>query len=239
MATILTEEGVKGSFNVVSALIGILDGAGRQDVLDALRLHEISSHSRRHTWHPTPPEVAEAKSWNDAFAWSLEQQGVAIAEIMHQFGLSDIAAYIPPGNSFAAPDISALRQLGVRAYSGSMFKETSGVGMWFGGMLNFEEKVALDGLLIREGIEGVRKRLPEWKACRRVFFCLHPNFIRYSIFWDADNLNGANRVRWGEWNKSQLRDPEIVEQVFKDFRETVKLLKKEMIPATFRSILAY
>lgn len=43
----------------------------------------------------------------------------------------------------------------------------------------------------------------------------------------------------GEWNKSQLRDPEIVEQVFKDFRETVKLLKKEMIPATFRSILAY
>lgn len=238
LATILSEEGVKGCFNVVSALIGILRNAGRQDVLDALRHHEISSHSRRHTWHPTPTEVSEESSWNDSFFRSLEHQGVAIEEIKHQFGLRDIAAYITPGNSFAAPDISALRQLGVQVFSGSIFKDTDGVGMWFGGMLNFEEKVGLDSLLITEGFEGVLKRLPEWKACHRVFFCTHPNFISHSTFWDADNLNGMNRVRWGEWNKSQLRDPKLVERVFNDFRKTVQLLKREMIPTTFRSILA-
>lgn len=238
LAEILTEEGVKGCFNIVSSLIGILKEAGRQDVLDALRRHEISSHSRRHTWHPTPPEVAEQRSWNDAFAWSLEQQGAAIEEIKREFGLPDIAGYIPPGNSFAAPDIAALRVLGVRVYSGSMFKDTNGVGMWFGGMLNLEEKIGLDRLLIEEGIEGVRQRLPEWKAARRTIFCLHPNFIPHSVFWDAANLNGANQVQWGAWNPTALRDPALVERVFRDFREAVRLFKKEMVPATFRSILA-
>ncbi|MBE0696096.1 MAG: hypothetical protein IH586_04160, partial [Anaerolineaceae bacterium] len=120
----------------------------------------------------------------------------------------------------------------------SMFKDTNGVGMWFGGMLNLEEKIGLDRLLIEEGIEGVRKRLPEWKAARRTIFCLHPNFIPHSVFWDAANLNGANQVEWGKWNTTELRAPELVERVFRDFRETVRLLRKEMIPTTFRSILA-
>jgi hypothetical protein len=238
LATILAEEGVKGCFNIVSSLIGILKEAGRQDVLDALRRHEISSHSRRHTWHPTPPEVAEQLSWNDAFAWSVEQQGTAIEEIKREFGLPDVMGYIVPGNTFAAPDIAALRLLGVKVYSGSMFKNTNGVGMWFGGMLNLEEKIGLDRLLIEEGIEGVRQHLPEWKAARRTIFCLHPNFIPHSVFWDAGNLNGANRVQWGRWNQTALRDPELVERVFNDFREAVRLFKKEMVPASFRSILA-
>jgi hypothetical protein len=126
----------------------------------------------------------------------------------------------------------------VRVYSGSMFKDTQGVGMWFGGMLNLEEKIGLDRLLIEEGIDGVRKRLPEWKAARRTIFCTHPNFIPHSVFWDAANLNGVNHVAWGQWNQTAVRDPALVERVFADFREAVRLFRKEMIPTTFRSILA-
>lgn len=238
LANILTEEGIVGCFNVVSSLLTIWRNAGRNDILEALSLHEISSHSRYHTWHPTPPEIAEENTWNDAFVWSLEQQGAAIQEIKKSFGLDDIVSYVPPGNTFSAPDISALRHLGIKIYGGSFFRETNGMGVWNGGLLHFQEKAGLDALLIREGFAGVVSRIDEWKTNPRVFLCLHPNNLVHSTFWDAENLQGSNHARWGKMKKSPLRDEALIKQVFKDFRKSIQLLKREMIPTTFRGILA-
>ena len=48
LAKILTEEGVKGTFLVVAEKARLLGNRNRIDVLDALRTHDIGSHSNTH-----------------------------------------------------------------------------------------------------------------------------------------------------------------------------------------------
>ncbi|MDW7657393.1 MAG: hypothetical protein SCM11_09495 [Bacillota bacterium] len=236
LADILSEEGVKGCFNVVSSLIRIWHDHNRYDVLDALSRHEIGSHSRWHTWHPTAPEVAEKESWNDAFVWSVYQQKSALNDLQKISPCRPILTYVTPGNSFAAPDLAALFHCGLKINSGSLFKKTGGMGIWYSGLLNLEEQAGLDAILIAEGIGGINARLPEWRQNRRLILCTHPNFIPLSTFWDAENLKGTNCIRWGNWRQSTLRDKQDVARIYRDFKDTVRLLKKEFIPTTLQAI---
>ena len=52
LASICTEEGVRGHFALVGLLAYQLQAWGRRDVLDALRPHEIGSHTYGHSLHP-------------------------------------------------------------------------------------------------------------------------------------------------------------------------------------------
>ena len=51
-AQLFTEEGVRGCFCLVGLLAEQLVNWGRTDVLDALKNHEINSHTYGHTLHP-------------------------------------------------------------------------------------------------------------------------------------------------------------------------------------------
>ena len=54
MANLLRSENVRGCFNVVGWVAEALRGEwNRPDVIEALKYHEIDSHSLSHSYHPT------------------------------------------------------------------------------------------------------------------------------------------------------------------------------------------
>jgi len=68
MATILREENVRGCFNLVAWTAQALVKWGRQDVIEALRFHEIETHTLRHTYHPTICEYTDIEDFDEAMA---------------------------------------------------------------------------------------------------------------------------------------------------------------------------
>jgi len=65
LAEILTDEEVEGTFLVVAEKARLLERRNRIDVLEALRKHDIGSHSNTHSIHPTISEYLENKRWEE------------------------------------------------------------------------------------------------------------------------------------------------------------------------------
>ncbi len=81
LATILSEEQLRGTFLFIGDKAELLRDRGRQDVIDSLAPHEVGLHTRS-ARHPTVPEYVAKMSWEDAVAETLkhESEGVKIIE---------------------------------------------------------------------------------------------------------------------------------------------------------------
>ncbi len=65
-AITLREEGVRANYNMVGLLAKQLIEWRRFDVLDALKSHEISFHSKTHSLHPTLVEYTDLEDYDAA-----------------------------------------------------------------------------------------------------------------------------------------------------------------------------
>src|SRR4029079_13777107 len=64
----LTKEGIKATFKVVGEKARTLEKRGRQDVIDALKKHEIGYHSNYHSVQPTPAQYLSKLGWGEGGA---------------------------------------------------------------------------------------------------------------------------------------------------------------------------
>src|SRR5262245_60968003 len=64
----LTREGIKATFKVVGEKARTLERRGRQDVIDALKKHEIGYHSNFHSVQPTPAQYLAPLGWDEGVA---------------------------------------------------------------------------------------------------------------------------------------------------------------------------
>src|SRR5262249_53568797 len=64
----LTKEGIKATFKVVGEKARTLERRGRQDVIDALKKHEIGYHSNYHSVQPTPAQYLSNLGWDEGVA---------------------------------------------------------------------------------------------------------------------------------------------------------------------------
>ena len=58
-AELLRKAGIRGCFNIVARLAEALVAWGREDVIEALKHHEIDLHSMAHSHHPTINEYTD------------------------------------------------------------------------------------------------------------------------------------------------------------------------------------
>ena len=58
-AELLSEAGVVGCYNTVGVLAKALKEWGREDVIEAMKKHEIDIHTNRHTFHPDVNEYTD------------------------------------------------------------------------------------------------------------------------------------------------------------------------------------
>ncbi|MBB6671626.1 polysaccharide deacetylase family protein [Cohnella nanjingensis] len=225
LAELLRSEGIRGSFNIVGELARMLKERGREDIVAALRHHEVNYHTYRHSWHPTIAEYSDDAVWERPYERYLDEESEGSAIVRHVFGVGELPAYVPPGNNISAQSLHAAAKLGMPVVAGSLFKETGGKAVWYCNALNLECNEYLDDLLLRDGIEEANRRMPKWRTWDRLILCCHPNMIPYEKFWDAVNMKGGNRVPWGEWKLAERRPDEAVERFYGDLLTLIRALK--------------
>ncbi len=228
LAELLRAENIRASFNIVAALAEALVARGRQDILDALRYHEINYHTYRHSWHPVPAEYSDGPDWETPYRRLVAEEAPGIEMVKRIFQRERLYAAVPPGNCVTAQGLYAYAELGLPVCVSSFpMWDTGGRSIYYCNGIYIENNEFWDSLLLREGLEGALSRIDKWRAWDRLVICMHPNILFYKTFWDKLNMDGTNQVAWGQWRLAERRSPEVIEQFFVDFREAVRALKRD------------
>lgn len=226
--------GVRGTFKVVGEKARALERNGRQDVIDALRFHDIGSHGNYHSLHPTPSEYLESMDLEEGAAQFYAHEASGVRELVRVFGQRP-SCYGQPGNSFAPHTFQALARLGVPAYFDSFTHiQLDDQPYWFEGILTmtnngpFLARAELDSA---PGLPEARLAVDERyaKLIERgggflsVYY--HPTEFVNAQFWDAANfMHGANPPR-SEWRAPKPRTPKQIRRAYDILQEFVEYVK--------------
>ena len=246
-AKILTEEGVKGEYNLVGYLARELVRLNRRDVIDALKPHAIGTQTLKHSVHPTVCERSDMANARVAYANVLADEAEGVGMLKAAFDLQHIDYAVPPGNSWSYASLYAFADLGMTFYGGGGFAEIgdnhdekSGIvppgdrcwGMWYCNLyqLPYNHILPLE-LLIPHGEDW---KLPDFdQALDRaakldgVVFALHPHMVLKKAHWDGPNYSRANLVEWGKWKQVENRAKEDSAAFNRNFRAFVKRVKSD------------
>ena len=246
-AKILTEEGVKGEYNIVGYLARELVRLNRRDVIDALKPHAIGTQTLKHSVHPTVCERSDMANARVAYANVLADEAEGVGMLKAAFGLQHVDYAVPPGTSWSYASLYAFADLGMTFYGGGGFAEDganhdekSGIvppgdrrwGLWYCNLyqLPYDYIMALEALIP----EGKDWKLPDFdKVLDRaakldgVVFALHPHMAIKTQHWDAPNYMGRNLVEWGKWKQVASRPKEDTAAFYRNFRAFVKRIKSD------------
>src|SRR5436190_19831158 len=111
----LTKEGVKATFKVVGEKARTLEKRGRQDVIDALKKHEIGYHSNFHSVQPTPAQYLSNLGWDEGVAEFDRREGPGRADVARIFGQTP-SCYGQPGSSWGPQSFGAMQKWGMKVY---------------------------------------------------------------------------------------------------------------------------
>ncbi len=227
-AQILSNNGIRGCFNVVARVAQALVKWGRQDVIDELKKHEIDLHSLAHSHHPTINEYTDIEDYNEAMHRFLENEQEGCRIISEILGTRTFPAACPPGNSTSYVAHYGYAQMGVPVYCGDDFYDRfQGRPIHFCNLLTIDYEHCLDQILMTQNKESIDILLDKIHAEREVcVFYHHPNTSYFTNFWDMVNFNGYNTPE-EEWKSSDPRDPKETELFFENFNHLAKKLQSD------------
>ena len=162
LAEMLTRLNVKATFKVVGEKARVLEQRGRQDVIAAVKAHEVGYHSNTHSQQPTIAVYLQHAGWDDGRAEFERREGQGARDVARIFGTTPVA-YGQPGSAWAPQSYPALRAMGIGMY----LDESDHVGIddqpfYYGGMLNVFK---MRSTLARMALERRGRRSP--RARRR------------------------------------------------------------------------
>ncbi len=249
LASFLHENGIKATFKVVGEKARTLERRGRQDVIAALRQHDIGYHSNWHSIHPTPAERLSRMGWEEGVREFDRSERAGFEDVRRIFGQEPVC-YGQPGSSWTPQAYAVLRQWGVGLY----LDESRHLGLnqepfWYGGILNvlnLGKNVIRVELRQAEDLETARSRFEEISSGLRaqggglVSIYYHPCEFVHEEFWDAVNFaRGANPPR-RQWKLPPTKTAAAIDESFKNFRDFMTFLKSrpEVKFAAGRELLA-
>jgi hypothetical protein len=231
LARIMTEEGVTGTFLVIPRKARTMLERGRDDVIAALRRHEIGLHTARGSEHPTVVEYLEGCSWDDGVAKALESERAGIAELEAVFE-TEVSTCSRHGASWGPQFVAACGRLGRPVVYSHAAPRSCGIG-WYAGALNLRRWT---GLLERDysepdrlerRLESLDRDLTEAAKTEPWIglFCAHPEMIKALEFWDGLNYaDGENRPPT-DWRAPACRSDAAVRQAQDGFRRLVRFVR--------------
>ena len=236
VAEILTRLGIKATFKVVGEKARTLERRGRQDVIAALKKHDIGYHSNTHSQQPTIAVYLQHTGWEDGAAEFYRRESQGAVDVERIFGVTPVC-YGQPGAAWAAQAFPALKRMGIGMY----LDEGDHIGLdeqpfYFCGMLNVfkmgsnQVRMALSGgASLAEGktrFQGAYDRLRA-RGGGTISIYYHPCEFVHTEFWDGVNFSrGANPPR-SEWKLPRTKAPEETDKAFADFEEYVKFIKMQ------------
>lgn len=236
LAEMLTRLGIKATFKVVGEKARVLEQRGRQDVIAALKQHEIGYHSNTHSQQPTIAVYLQHAGWEDGSAEFYRREVPGVEDIRRIFGVTP-SCYGQPGSAWAPQTYPALKQMGIGMY----LDEANHVGIndqpfYYGGMLNvfkMRSTVARMELGGRDNLaQGKAKFQGAYDKLRAqgggtISIYYHPCEFIHTEFWDGVNFKrGANPPR-SEWKLPRMKPATEIEQAYRDFEEYVKFIKTQ------------
>ena len=247
IANILTDEGVVGEFNVVGYLAQRIRELGRQDVIDALKPHEIGSQSLYHSVHPDICEATDLKDPSAAYDAAMREERHSVRLLKEVFGRADVKFFCPPGNSVTYAGIEAYYDLGMRFYCGGGFTDyagsaaygtgglvwgnNEGKGLWYFNLMWLPYSMAfrLEDLLPYPGDGEPDVPVILNRLARRDFVGLymHPHMAVEKRHWDGINYAKRNLVEFGKWNVPPPRDEKDTVEFYRRLRAFVRAVKAD------------
>jgi hypothetical protein len=234
IATDLSKLNVRATFKVVGEKARVLEARKRNDVIQALRKHDIGYHTNFHSVHPTPSEYLRHFGFLEGAAEFERREAAGINDIRRIFGVTPIC-YGQPGSSWGPQTNPALRKLGVPIY----LDEGEQVGLahqpfWYDGLLhvfNMGENQFRARLDV--GAEDPQAYALFDKAVTRlreqggglISIYYHPTEFVNTEFWDAVNFSeGANPPR-SQWKRPHSRSKDDTERCYKVLEKFVQHMK--------------
>jgi len=234
LAETLTGLGVRATFKIVGEKARVLEARGRNDVIAALKRHDIGYHSNTHSQQPTIAVYLQHAGWEEGRAEFYRREAQGARDVQRIFGVTPVA-YGQPGSAWAPQTYPALHDMGIGMY----LDEADHVGIddqpfYYGGMLNvFKMRSNLARMELRGGTslaEGKARFTKSYDALRAkgggtISIYYHPSEWVHTEFWDGVNFRrGANPPR-EEWKLPGTRPAAETEQAFQDFEQYVRFMK--------------
>jgi hypothetical protein len=249
LATILTEEGLRGNFMVIGDRALLLEKRGRKDVIDSLGPHEVGLHTRS-ARHPEVPEYVAGKSWEDGVAECLKREREGTEIIRDVFGKPCVS--LSCHNVFTAPHSHR-----VAAILGMPFVYAIPAApplyslSWYAGALGLPwgsptldnkpilshmeepDEIYTDDKVFEAHLRKVDRHLNACLADGQpyfTFFLIHPQRLRLKDFIDVHWCpNGVNypEERWGNYGRPRQYSREEVATRLANFRRLARWIRND------------
>ena len=226
-AEILKKEGIRGGFCVVGLVAEQLKKWGRDDVIEALRHHEILSHTYSHSIHPTLHEHTDIDDFDEAYKRVFAQEKEGIRLIKETFG--DVAIYgaCPPGNQKNYVAMYAYADMGLPVYADTVCDTTKGRGAFYCNIYHTQYSFGLENFFGDSSDEYMLKTLDELSSHDRVILFTHPNAAMFSEFWDSVNYYKQNQCEFGKWKECKRRPVDETEKFYDSIKRFIQLIKRD------------
>ncbi len=226
-AEVLRKEGVKGGFCVVGLLAKQLITWGRTDVLEALKHHDILSHSYGHTLHPTINEYTDLEDFEEAYREVIRQEIEGLRLINEFTGGMKIYGACPPGNQKSYVAMYAYADMGLPIYADTMCDTPDGRGAYYCNIYQTQYTFCLENFLRRSDEDYMREVLDSLAEKKRAICFTHPNAAMFTEFWDTVNYYKENKCEFGQWKACARRPVEDTEKYYDSIAKFIRMIKAD------------
>ncbi len=235
LAEFLTAQGLRATFKVVGEKARVLEARHRNDVIAALKKHEIGFHSNYHSRQPTPAEYESVLDWEQGAEEFDRRERPGFDAVSRVFDRAP-SCYGQPGNSWAPQSFPTLKKWGVPVYlDDGLHVGLDGKPFWYGGLLNIFNITAGRGLepnddwsnlaAAKEDFARLHQQLGAQPQGGLVSFMFHPTQFVSQRFWDAVNFsNGANPPR-SQWIEQPQLGTDASRAAFQYFEELIRYIR--------------
>jgi len=233
-AEILTREGLQATMCVVGEKARLLRARRREDVIDALKRHDIGLHTDLHSVPPTVAEYLSDKGWDDGVAEAVARERPGADSIRNVFG-TEPSCWGGPGNTWGPQICGALQQIGVPAFVYSYTAVPDGNPHRFAGVLAYPGGRSLgDGLYhddtaaserLGQLVDDLQRDSKAGLFWREVFVG-HPTRIMHEEFWDGRNFADGAKPPREAWTPAKRKPEADYRRALANFRHAVCTLRE-------------
>jgi hypothetical protein len=195
-ARLFSEVGIRGSFCVTGEKCRTLFRRERYDVIEAFKPHCLGLHTDTHSQHPTTMELLADCDYAEGCRVALETELKGSEAFQRAFDRLP-SFWGGAGNTWSPEINSALRELGIPAYSYALTSLTGFAVHEFAGVMALPQALSIseDDLMddgrasvrIEEVLVDLSKIDQPWIG----IFAGHPTRFRYQQFWDFSYALGS------------------------------------------------
>lgn len=200
---------------------------GRNDVIEALKYHEIDLHTYGHSLHPMINEYTDVEDFEQARKEVIRQETEALRLIGETFGTERVYAAVPPGNSKSYAAMYAYADMGIPVYADTFCDPADGSGSHYCNIFHMDYAYCFESNLFdgdRKEIDAVIDRL---SARKRAVVYTHPNASLFEEWWDILNYDKENLCEFGKWKACKRRPAEKSEKFFENLDYFVERIRND------------